>query len=273
MGSLRSSEFAMQLLCSGTICGMRRLHLVDVSTDGTKKLQRHVLNVFGHRPSSALANLSAASFDGREFAPEQIVSAFGSYLATGTEAATTVLPTMLAGTKITITDSANTEHLAPLFFVSPQQINYVIPADVREGAATIAVINNGQDYKEVADHLGDIPVIGSGGEFARASRPMFTGESVLLGRKGTIDKPLYINGPFWAVDTMFYTLIDRRAEGRFVYYAATTIPFDFYSTNTALPRCGRATTAATGSSTARAKCSRPTSATWRTKRCRCSPGP
>lgn len=91
-----------------------------------------------------LANLSAASFDGREFAPEQIVSAFGSYLATGTEAATTVLPTMLAGTKITITDSANTEHLAPLFFVSPQQINYVIPADVREGAATIAVINNGQ---------------------------------------------------------------------------------------------------------------------------------
>ena len=99
----------------------------------------------------------------------------------------------------------------------------------------LAVINNGQDYKEVADHLGDIPVIGSGGEFARASRPMFTGESVLLGRKGTIDKPLYINGPFWAVDTMFYTLIDRRAEGRFVYYAATTIPFDFYSTNTALP--------------------------------------
>lgn len=99
----------------------------------------------------------------------------------------------------------------------------------------LAMICNGQDYKEVADPSGAIPVMGSGGEFARASRPLFDGESVLLGRKGTIDKPLYLKGPFWPVDTMFYTLIDDQADGRFVYYAATNIPFDRYSTNTALP--------------------------------------
>jgi type I restriction enzyme S subunit len=58
---------------------------------------------------------------------------------------------------------------------------------------------------------------------------------VLLGRKGTIDKPLYINGPFWAVDTMFYTKIADNAFPKFVYYNALTIPFGLYSTNTALP--------------------------------------
>lgn len=99
----------------------------------------------------------------------------------------------------------------------------------------LAVICNGQDYKDVADPAGDIPVMGSGGEFARASSPLFDGESVLLGRKGTIDRPLYMKGPFWPVDTMFYTQIDDGADGRFVYYAALNIPFDRYSTNTALP--------------------------------------
>uniref|UniRef100_UPI002613978E restriction endonuclease subunit S n=1 Tax=Halothiobacillus sp. TaxID=1891311 RepID=UPI002613978E len=99
----------------------------------------------------------------------------------------------------------------------------------------LASIRNGQDYKDVADPGGAYPVIGSGGEFARASSFMFDGESVLLGRKGTIDKPLYINGPFWTVDTMFYTTIANDAFPRFVYYSALTIPFGLYSTNTALP--------------------------------------
>lgn len=99
----------------------------------------------------------------------------------------------------------------------------------------VASICNGHDYKEVENADGAYPVIGSGGEFARASDFMFDGKSVLLGRKGTIDKPLYINGPFWAVDTMFYTKIADNAFPKFVYYNALTIPFGLYSTNTALP--------------------------------------
>ena len=98
-----------------------------------------------------------------------------------------------------------------------------------------ASICNGQDYKDIEDADGAYPVIGSGGEFARASSFIFNGESVLLGRKGTIDKPLYINGPFWTVDTMFYTRIATDAFPKFIYYSALTIPFSLYSTNTALP--------------------------------------
>ena len=95
-------------------------------------------------------------------------------------------------------------------------------------------IQNGTDHKHVEQAEG-YPVVGSGGVFAYASDFLYEGESVLLGRKGTIDKPLHITGRFWTVDTMYWTKIHPDASGRFAYYSALTIPFNFYSTNTALP--------------------------------------
>ena len=67
-------------------------------------------------------------------------------------------------------------------------------------------IKNGQDYKHVLADNG-YPVIGSGGQFAYASEYLYDGEAVLLGRKGTIDKPMYVNEKFWTVDTMFYAVV------------------------------------------------------------------
>jgi type I restriction enzyme, S subunit len=98
-------------------------------------------------------------------------------------------------------------------------------------------IRNGRDYKEVETESieGSYPVYGSGGEFRRATDYLYDGESVLLGRKGTIDKPMYVNEKFWTVDTMFYSKIHRNSDGKFLYYLATTLPFDFYQTKTALP--------------------------------------
>jgi type I restriction enzyme S subunit len=95
-------------------------------------------------------------------------------------------------------------------------------------------IQNGSDHKHVEQTDG-YPVLGSGGAFAYASEYLYDGESVLLGRKGTIDKPLHVTGRFWTVDTMYWTKINPSASGRFTYYVALTIPFDYYSTNTALP--------------------------------------
>lgn len=99
----------------------------------------------------------------------------------------------------------------------------------------MAQIRNGRDYKEVESSDGEYPVIGSGGQFSNATQYLYEGESVLLGRKGTIDKPLYINGRFWTVDTMFYTEISKGACAKFFYYNSLTIPFGYYSTSTALP--------------------------------------
>ena len=98
----------------------------------------------------------------------------------------------------------------------------------------LAKIKNGQDYKHVEAEQG-FPVIGSGGSFTFASQFMYNKESVLLGRKGTIDKPLYINEPFWTVDTMYYTEVAKGTPAKFFYYLALTIPFNKYSTHTALP--------------------------------------
>jgi len=95
-------------------------------------------------------------------------------------------------------------------------------------------INNGSDYKHIQTNEG-YPVIGSGGQFAFATEYMYDGEVVLLGRKGTIDKPLYFNGKFWAVDTMFYANSKNGNIVKFLYFVATTIPFKLYSTATALP--------------------------------------
>lgn len=95
-------------------------------------------------------------------------------------------------------------------------------------------INNGRDYKEFLDDEL-FPVMGSGGCFAYCSKYLYDGEAVLLGRKGTIDKPLYINGKFWAVDTMFYATPLKGLHCKFAYYLALTFPFNYYSTSTALP--------------------------------------
>lgn len=95
-------------------------------------------------------------------------------------------------------------------------------------------INNGRDYKHIEVDEG-YPVIGSGGTFANASEYLYDGEALLLGRKGTINRPLYINGKFWTVDTMFYAVPNRKTCCKYMYYQASIAPLVQYSTNTALP--------------------------------------
>lgn len=88
------------------------------------------------------ATVSAASYLGPEQASDSIVSAFGTNLATETLAATSQpLPTSLAGTTVKVRDSAGTERLAPLFFVSPGQINFQIPPGTAMGASTVIITN------------------------------------------------------------------------------------------------------------------------------------
>lgn len=88
----------------------------------------------------AVTSVSAASFTGAALAPESIVAAFGAKLATTTQAAASLpLPTTLAGTTVRVKDSAGTERSAQLFFVSPGQINYLMPAGLANGPATVTV--------------------------------------------------------------------------------------------------------------------------------------
>lgn len=90
--------------------------------------------------TAGAAHVSAANYRGERLAQDSIVAAFGTGLATTTEAATsTPLPTTLGGTRVTIKDSAGREREAGLFFVSPNQVNYLLPADAAIGTATIII--------------------------------------------------------------------------------------------------------------------------------------
>ncbi len=89
----------------------------------------------------AAANVIAASYVGGELAADSIASAFGSNLAMTTESAPTTLPTTLGGTRVRVMDSRGVERAASLFFVSPNQVNYQIPADTAEGIATVTITN------------------------------------------------------------------------------------------------------------------------------------
>jgi uncharacterized protein (TIGR03437 family) len=89
-----------------------------------------------------IATVSAASFSGASLAPESIIAAFGPGLATGTEVAREVpLPTALLGTSVKVKDKDGIELAAPLFFVSPNQVNFQIPPETALGKATITVTN------------------------------------------------------------------------------------------------------------------------------------
>src|SRR5262245_35317622 len=91
-------------------------------------------------PGATVANVSAASFLGATLASESIAAAFGATLAMTTQSAGAIpLPTILAGTQIKVKDSAGIERLAPLFFVSPRQINYQIPPGTANGPAMVTV--------------------------------------------------------------------------------------------------------------------------------------
>ena len=71
----------------------------------------------------------------------------------------------------------------------------------------ICEIKNGKDYKHLSP--GNIPVWGTGGIMTYVDQYAYNGPSVLLPRKGSIDKVYYSEGPVWTVDTLFYTIINE----------------------------------------------------------------
>jgi len=111
--------------------------------------RRGALSIAGRRvtvvQAPSIACVSAASFAPGALATESIVAAFGSGLAKSTEAATSQpLPTALAGTRVSVLDSLGVERFAPLFFVSPTQINFQVPPGTAAGKALVTILRDGE---------------------------------------------------------------------------------------------------------------------------------
>ena len=71
----------------------------------------------------------------------------------------------------------------------------------------LLTIKNGTDYRE--EKSGNIPVYGSGGIMTYIENYLYNGESILLPRKGTLNNIMYVNGKFWTVDTMYWSIINK----------------------------------------------------------------
>lgn len=98
----------------------------------------------------------------------------------------------------------------------------------------ILTIKNGSDYKGFGE--GDIPVYGSGGIMTYIDTFAFDKPSVLIPRKGSIDKLYYVDTPFWNVDTIFYTDIDTtKAIPRYVYHCLLREHLEQYNTAGGVP--------------------------------------
>jgi uncharacterized protein (TIGR03437 family) len=86
--------------------------------------------------------VTSSAAAGVAVAPESIASAYGSGLAAATsQAMAQPLPTALGGVTVRIRDAAGVERDAPLLYVSPSQINFVVPAGIAPGPATLTAVN------------------------------------------------------------------------------------------------------------------------------------
>lgn len=91
-----------------------------------------------------------------------------------------------------------------------------IPKGWRVGSLSeLLEIKYGKDHKKLND--GNIPVYGSGGIMRKVDKFLYSGESVLIPRKGTLNNVLYVDESFWTVDTMFYTIPKLNNVAIFAY--------------------------------------------------------
>lgn len=97
-------------------------------------------------------------------------------------------------------------------------------------------IKYGKSQKKVECENGCYPIIGTGGEIGRSKDYLYNRPSVLIGRKGTIEKVKYIEEPFWTIDTLFYTEINEKIIlPKYLYYKLSMINFKNYDEGTTIP--------------------------------------
>lgn len=100
-------------------------------------------------------------------------------------------------------------------------------------------IGSGKDYKHL--EKGNIPVFGTGGYMLSVNKFLYKGETVFIGRKGTIDKPFYFNGEFWTVDTLFYTHSFKNAIPKFIYCVFQQINWKLHNEASGVPSLSKST--------------------------------
>ena len=99
----------------------------------------------------------------------------------------------------------------------------------------VCEILNGRNQKKVEDINGKYPIYGSGGIMGYANEYICLAGTTIIGRKGSINKPLYVNTEFWNVDTAFGLQPKECCHSRFLYYLCKSIDFTRYDKGVTIP--------------------------------------
>ena len=102
-------------------------------------------------------------------------------------------------------------------------------------------IKSGKDQKQVEDENGKYPILGTGGQIGKTNSFLYDKPSVLIGRKGTINKPQYMESPFWTVDTLFYSHIYEPNIPKYLFYSFQNVNWKKYDESTGVPSLSSST--------------------------------
>ncbi len=96
-------------------------------------------------------------------------------------------------------------------------------------------IKSGKNQKDVADINGSYPIYGSGGIIGYSKEYLCPAGTTIIGRKGTINSPLYVNEPFWNVDTAFGLIPSQQLVSKYLYYFCCFFNFKALDKSTTIP--------------------------------------
>ncbi len=105
----------------------------------------------------------------------------------------------------------------------------------RRKLGELLTIRHGKSQHHVESSDGTYPILATGGQIGWAADFLYDKSSVLIGRKGTIDKPQYMNSPFWTVDTLFYSEIADGNSAKFLYYRFCLIDWKQHNEASGVP--------------------------------------
>ncbi|RWN48991.1 MAG: restriction endonuclease subunit S [Mesorhizobium sp.] len=111
----------------------------------------------------------------------------------------------------------------------------------RKSLGDVLEITYGKSPKEIAADQGAYPILGTGGETGRSDDWLVEGPAIVIGRKGTIDKPMFVTGKFWPIDTTFFCKAKPGNNLFWAYYSVQRMRLRSFSEASGVPSLSRDT--------------------------------
>ena len=109
----------------------------------------------------------------------------------------------------------------------------------RKPLRELVAINYGRDPSDILDADGRYPVYGTSGSERFGTDYLYDGNSIVLGRKGTIERVHFVTGRFWTIDTAYFLSDFRDAFPKWLFYFLTSVDLRSLNEATGVPSLSR----------------------------------